>query len=211
LKVLKDMKNYETKRGFSVIEFLFAIVLASIVGFVVILFAKDIITLNASSQASITAVLEGRKVISVMVKELRSAMPSALGSYPIESTATSSVVFFTDVNGDDVSDRIRFFLDPATRSMMRGVILASGSPPAYTSAETFSTLVSDVANSTSTPIFEYYDGNYNGGTPPLTHPINITDVRLIKLVVVVDEDVNRTPPPITMTSQAMLRNLKDNI
>jgi len=115
-----------------------------------------------------TAMLESRKILSTMVTELRSTVPSALGSYPIESVATSSIVFFADVNADDVSDRIRYFVDPITRTVKRGVILATGEPPAYTAGETFSTLVNDVANDTSTPLFDYYDGNYAGASSPLS-------------------------------------------
>lgn len=205
------MKKYSYNRGFSALEFLFAVVIASMIVFVITLFAKNFINLNASSQASQTATLEGRKILSVMINELRSTIPSALGSYPIESAATSSVVFFADVNSDDVSDRIRYFLDPATMSIKRGVILATGSPPSYTVAETFSTLVTDVINNAATPVFDYYDGNYSGSTNPLTLPINIPAVRLMKVTVKIDKDPNRLPGPTTLTSQAALRNLKDNI
>ncbi|KKR30264.1 MAG: hypothetical protein A3C62_01010 [Candidatus Zambryskibacteria bacterium RIFCSPHIGHO2_02_FULL_39_16] len=201
------MKN----TGFSIIEFIFAVVIASIIGFVITTFAKDILSLNSSAQSSMTAMLEGRKILSVMVTELRSTIPSALGSYPIESVATSTVVFFADVNSDDVADRVRYFLDPVTLSVKRGVILASGSPPAYTEQESFSTLITDISNGASTPLFDYYDGNYTGSSLPLSMPVNILDVRLVKITIKIERDPNRAPELTTLTSQAALRNLKDNI
>lgn len=203
------MKKLSQNAGFSVLEFLFAIVIATIIGFVITLFAKDVISLNTSSQSSMTAQLEGRKILSVMVAELRSIIPSALGSYPIESAATSSVAFFADVDFDDVADKIRYFLDPATMSIKRGVILATGSPPAYTASETFVTLITNVI-STSTPIFDYYSGDYDGTSGPLTVPIDITAVRLIKVTAPVIKDPHGSQITI-LTSQAALRNLKDNI
>jgi len=201
------MKN----TGFSIIEFIFAVVIASIIGFVITTFAKDILSLNSSAQSSMTAMLEGRKILSVMVTELRSTIPSALGSYPIESVATSTVVFFADVNSDDVADRVRYFLDPVTLSVKRGVILASGSPPAYTEQESFSTLITDISNGASTPLFDYYDGNYTGSSLPLSMPVNILDVRLVKITIKIERDPNRAPELTILTSQAALRNLKDNI
>ncbi len=200
------MTNFRTK-GFTLIEFLLSVSIAIVVGFVVSTFMKDIIGLGSKAQSNMTAVLESRKILSVIVSELRSTIPSALGSYAIETAATSSVTFFADVNSDDIADRVRYFLDPPTKSIKRGVILASGTPPAYTLPETFSTLISGVSNSTSTPIFNYYDAAYDGTTNPLTFPINITSVRLIKVTVWVNDP--KGTDPVIMTSQAMLRNLKD--
>lgn len=201
----KDQKNF----GFGILELLFAVAIATVIGLVITLFAKDVISLNSSSQASMTAVLESRKILSVMVAELRSTIPSALGSYPIESAATGTIAFFADVNFDDVADHIRYFFDPATSSIKRGVILATGSPPGYAGQETFSTLMSDVA-ATPTPIFDYYSGDYDGSLPSLPVPVDITAVRLVKITVGVEKDPNRGPTTV-LTSQATLRNLKDNI
>ena len=200
-----------TKRGFSLIEFLFAIVIATIVGFVVTTFAKNMISLGSSAQSSMTAILESRKILSTMVRELRSTAPSALGAYPIESVATSSIVFFTDVNSDAISDRVRYFIDTATRSVKRGVILATGEPPGYTVVEELSTLVTDISNGTSTPLFEYYTGGYAGTSTPLVLPTDISTIRLVKVTIKVERDPNRGPELMTLSSQASLRNLKDNL
>src|SRR3989344_5086568 len=201
------MKN----SGFSLVEFLFSVAMATIIVVIVTLFAKNAITLNSSAQSSMTAMLEGRKILSVLVAELRSAIPSALGSYPIESAATSTIIFFADVDADEVADRVRYFLDPVTLSVKRGVILASGSPPAYTEQESFSTLITDISNGASTPLFDYYDGNYTESSLPLSMPVNILDVRLVKITIKIERDPNRAPELTTLTSQAALRNLKDNI
>lgn len=201
------MKNY----GFSVIEFLIAVVIATIVGFAVTTFAKNIISLGSSAQSSMTAILESRKILSTMVTELRSIAPSALGSYPIESVATSSIVFFADVNSDDVSDRVRYFIDTNTRSVKRGVTIATGEPPGYFLAEEITTLVTDISNGTSTALFEYYTGNYAGTSSPINLPGDISTIRLVKVTIKIDRDPNRGPELMTLSSQATLRNLKDNL
>ena len=192
-------------------EVIFAVVIATVIGFVITIFARDIIKLNASAQSSMTAMLESRKILSVMVTELRSILPSALGSYPIEAVSTSTVIFFADVNSDDIADRVRYFIDLPTLSVKRGVTLATGEPPGYSGVETFSTLITDIANGTSTALFEYYDGNFAGTSTPLSLPVNIQAVRLVRITIKVERDPNRGPELMTLTSEAALRNLKDNL
>lgn len=201
------MKN----KGFSIVEFLFAILMATIISFIVITFAKNAISLNSSAQSSMTAMLESRKILSTMVTELRSMIPSALGSYPIESVSTSTIVFFADVNSDDIADKIRYFIDTPSRSVQRGVTLATGEPPGYTAAETLSTLVHDISNGTSTALFDYYDSSYAGTTSPMSMPANISLIRLIKVTIKVERDPSRAPELMTLSSQASLRNIKDNL
>jgi hypothetical protein len=201
------MKN----AGFTIIEFVFALVLATMIVFVLSLFARDVLRLNYSAQSSMNALFEGRKILSVMVAELRSTSPSALGSYPIELASTSTIIFFADVNADDISDRIRYFLDPAARAVKRGVVLAAGEPPGYTlGAETFSTLITDIANGTSTPIFDYYPSSYAGTSTALAIPVNIPAIRLVKITIKIEKSAIRAPELTTLTSQAAFRNLKDN-
>lgn len=192
------------------VEFLLAIAIAVVICFTTVMFLRNILHISAESQANMTAVLESRKLLSVVVSELRSAIPSALGSYAIESASTSTIVFFADVNFDDVADRVRFFLNPATGNLERGVIIASGNPPTYNGTETFSTIVSGIVNSSSLPIFDYYDENYTGSGASLSIPVNITAIRLVKVTVEIRKDPRQTET-ILMTSQASLRNIKGDI
>lgn len=205
------LKAYIKKRGFSVIELLFAITITTLIVMVVTLFARNVLSLNSSAQASMTAILEGRSILRTMVSELRSASPSAQGAYTIDTAGTSTLIFFADVNSDGIADRIRYFLDSGTRSVKRGIVLASGSPPGYVlSSETISTLMNDVSNGVAVSLFEYYDENYAGTSSPLALPVNIASIRLVKITVQIEKDQNRSPELTTLTSQATLRNLKDN-
>jgi len=135
--------------------------------------------------------------------------PSSLGSYPIEIAADNTLVFFTDINDDGLKERVRYFVQGTT--LKKGVISPTGSPLAYVSAnETFTELVHNLRNG-STPVFTYYDTNYNGTTSPLTQPVDISFIRLIKVNMIVDVDPNRSPVPVTVTTQISVRNLKDNL
>ena len=161
-------------RGFSLTEFLVAIGIALVVAIVITAFARNTFFLNYSAQASLNAQLESRKLLALMVSELRSASVSALGGYALESAGTSTITFYADVTGDNNADRVRYYIDPATKSVKRGLVVASGTPPSYSiPSETLSILISDIANGTSTALFDYYNGNYAGTSSPLSYPLNL--------------------------------------
>lgn len=199
-------------KGFTIAEIVVAVAISVVVVFIITAFARDLILLNSSAHTSMTAVLESRKILRTMVSELRSTIPSALGSYPIESAATSSLVFFADADSNDIADRIRYFYDPVTRSVLRGVVIAAGNPPSYDlGSETFSIIATRVLNDESLPIFEYYDGSYDGSSLPLSIPINIPDIRLVKITLKLERDPRNPSEFMIVSSQATMRNLKDNL
>ncbi len=200
------------KKGYTLPELIISIFIMTIVVIAGTTFARNVIVYNTAGQDSLNAQLEGRKVLRTMVSELRTASPSALGSYPIDTAATSTLIFFADLNNDGVPERVRYFLDTPNRMLKEGVTSPSGSPLTYNLGnETVETLVSSVANGTSTPIFDYYDSSYAGTTTPLALPINIPSVRLVRISVLIDKDPNRSPNTTFMVSSVMFRNLKDNL
>src|SRR3990167_3198457 len=84
--------------------------------------------------------------------------------------------------------------------------------PSALGSETFSTLITGVSNDEFLPLFEYYDGEYDGSSTPLPWPVNIPDIRLVKINIRIERDPNRTPTEfMVISSQVTLRNLKDNI
>ena len=200
------------KTGFTLVEILVTLFIVTFIGIATSQFARNVIIYNTAGQDSLNAQLEGRKVLKVMVAELRSASVSALGSYPIDTSGTSTLIFFSDLNGDGLSERIRYYTDPVNRTLKKGVVIPSGNPVTYNlGGETVSTLVTSIANGTSTDMFNYYDSNYAGTTTPLTFPPDTSRVRLVKITVLIDEDPNRLPNAINITSEVGFRNLKDNL
>ncbi|MEK9201667.1 MAG: hypothetical protein AAB944_01715, partial [Patescibacteria group bacterium] len=110
---------------------------------------------------------------------------------------------------DGLQERVRYFLSGT--DLRKGVIKPSGNPLQYNPAsETFSTLARDVRNGGQN-LFDYYDANYDGTTAALTQPVSVSVVRLVKVTVIIDADINRAPSPKTFMTQVSFRNLKDNL
>lgn len=190
------------------IEVLVSIFILTLIGLAVYSFQKDVFSLNRVISESLTAQDETRRALKVMSAEIRTASPSSLGAYALAQTATSSFSFYSNIDDDSFKEEVRYFLDGAI--FKKGVIKPSGSPLTYNPAnEIITELAHDIANAT-TPIFGYYDENYDGATQPLADPIDIDAVRLVKITIVIDKDPQQSPGPITLTTQISMRNLKDN-
>lgn len=202
-------KNIKKNKGLTLMELLVTMAIFVLIMGVVSKFAGDIFRYEDIFSSGLTAYDEARKVLQPLASEIRSASSSSLGAYPIEETNTNSFIFFTDINNDGIKERVRYFLSGTI--LMRGVIVPAGSPLQYSSgSETTTEIVHGVRNG-STPIFTYYDTNYNGGTSPLSQPVSVLSVRLVKITLIIDDNINKPPASVTVTTQVAIRNLKDNL
>jgi prepilin-type N-terminal cleavage/methylation domain-containing protein len=199
-------------KGFTLFETLVAMSIGVVLLLAVGQFARDIFYDNSAQSGLFSTAQDARTIVNTMVKELRSASPGSDGSYPIVTAATSTMTFFSDINGDGTKERVRYFLATTTPpTLKKGVITPTGSPLGYTGAEVITTLAYNVRNTGSTSIFNYYDGTFTGTSSPLTQPVSVSAVRLVQINLILDSDPNRSPNPRTYTSDATLRNLKDNL
>lgn len=199
----------KSKSGFTIIEMLAGIFILMLIGMTVILLQKDVFSLHKLISSNLTIQYQARRAMKDITSELRSASPSNLGAYPIASAATSSIVFYSDTDDDALKEKIRYFIDEGT--LKKGVIKPSGEPLFYDqNQETVTDLVFDVQNST-TSVFSYFDSNYQGSSQTLPQPIDVSLVRLVRVYLVIDEDLQKAPRPLILTTQVSLRNLKDNL
>src|SRR3989338_5078606 len=197
------------KNGMTLVEVLISLGIFVIISLALSGFGRDIFFLRSSAESNLLAQMEARQVLRNFVSETRGVSPSILGSYPISQAGTSTVTFFVDLDGDKLKEQVRYFLDGG--SLKRGVVIPSTNPVSYSGSESVATVVKYVINSSSTPIFEYYDENFTGTSSPLTYPLDISRIRLIKVTVVVDENISRPPGAIVSSTNVTLRNLKNSL
>lgn len=204
------MKPTSTRAGFTIPELLISIFIISLLTITVTTFTRDVFSLNISFQGSLGAQLDARHVIRVMVTELREASPSSNGAYPIISASSTAIAFYTDTNDDGIKEKIRYFVSGT--DLKKGVVVPTGNPLVYNDAnEKITTLVSSLISSSTQPVFQYYPASYTGTSSPLASPVNASSVRLVQITVIIDKTPAHSPSPIVVTSQVMLRNLKDNL
>lgn len=202
-------KRLTKKNGFTLVETLIAMFIIILIGLAIVNFQLDIFSLNKITNNNLVAQEDARGALKTMSSEIRSMSPSSLGAYPLMEVSTSTLTFYTDTDDDSLRERVRYFLTGTT--LKRGQIKPTGNPLIYNSAnETTKELIHNVANATSS-IFSYYDTTYDGTSSALPQPVNILPVRLIKINVIIDDNLLKSTPPLNMTTQISIRNLKDNL
>ncbi len=152
------------------------------------------------------AVNNARKGVEKMVKEIREATYSDVGSYPIVSASSSEFIFYSDVDRDNKVERIRYTINGI--NLERGETKSSGDPLAYDlENEKVSPVSGYIRNTTQQPVFSYFDSLGN----KVANLNNVSEISLVKIKLVVNIVEGRAPEEFTLYSTAQMRNLKTNL
>lgn len=135
------------------------------------------------------------------------------GSIEFLADASSRVDAFCDWEQENHSMKVKFefsFTETASGAetdFRKGVINPVGLPIEYPlDQEQVIILSSYVRN--APPIFEYFDEN---GEKIINYPAKLKDTKIMKLLLIVDVDLNRDPAPFELESWSQLRNLKNEM
>ena len=205
-----SLSLHTVRKGMTLVEVLVTASILVVVMIAVATFQYNVINYNRSTQIRLTNIQDATNILKVIARELRASVDSANGSYAINVAATSSLTFFADVDSDSIPEQLRYFLTGQT--LYRGVIKPLGSPAIYNPLqESLKIIATGIVNSSTTPIFEYYTSTYTGSGTAMTYPLTLNSIRLIKTNITIDTDPNKSPILRTFSTQAALRNLKDNL
>lgn len=201
---------YTNQRGFTIIELLIAMGVVVIITIVAGNFAVRGLQVQRIVGEQNQAVAESRQALDRFVNEMRETAPSDVGSYPIEQADDQELVFFSDVDHDDMIERIHYYVED--NLLQRGITEPTGDPLTYDPANEQVKTVSAYIRNGSDPLFYYYNEDYPADVVnnPLSSPVNVTDIRLIEMQVDTNVDPDRVPKTHTLEVQVHVRNLKEN-
>lgn len=201
--------TFSTKnnRGFTLVETLFGVAIFILIVTALTLFSRNTWIYNASISGGLSNVDNIRQALKVFSSEIRTASTAETGAYIISQATDTTFTFYSDIDNDGLTERIRYFLQNG--AMQKGVIEPAGSPLSYNPAnEQISTIIANITNPST---FDYYDRDYDGTTAPLAAPVDIPDIRLVKITITIDKDPNKAPVTNSFSTQVSIRNLKDNL
>lgn len=146
-----------------------------------------------------------------IVKELRSARQADNGDFPVEAGDDFDLKIYMNADGDDATERVHYYLDQATDQLKKGIADPLNTiPVTYPVADdSVSVMTNYVVNEEDNPVFYYYNNNYPGDAVnnPIATPASVSQVRLIRVHLLVNIDPVHAPNNINIESFADLRNL----
>jgi prepilin-type N-terminal cleavage/methylation domain-containing protein len=208
-KIIKNKINAHS--GFTLMETLLTISIFSIIMLGTTLMLKDILTNSKLQYGTLTNIDQANIIANNFVNEIRNGAYGANGAYPIGQASNTQIIFYSTapkMNG--TISKIRYYT--SNNSLYEGITNPAGNPPTYDGqTENINTLSSNMSLG-SNPLFYYYDGNYNGSGTPLASPVNINQVKFVKINLILLKDlVQNSTNTFTVTAGASMRNLKTNL
>jgi len=103
-------RNQKLLTGFTLVEtivaiFVFTLILGALFGFITMAYRTYGYTWERS-----LAINEARRGIEIMVKEIREAKSGDNGSFAIEKADDKQFIFYSDIDNDGKTERVRYFL-----------------------------------------------------------------------------------------------------
>lgn len=199
--------KFKTQAGITLIELIISLAIFFLLVVPMGLMARDAIRSGGYFDEQLTAQKDAQRAVEQLIAQIRTASPSSLGGFPLETTQTDTLTFYANIDQDDLKERLRYFKQGT--DFKRGIIKPSINPIVYNPAsESVTTLARGITNS---PIFTYYDENFTGTQNPLAQPITPASVKFVKANLTIDVRPNQAPGPLTISSQITIRNLKNNL
>ena len=199
-------KEKNNKTGFTLIE---VVISASFVAVIIVILTYigfNLTSFNINFMKSFEPQFELQYAMQNIIKEVRSMSQSSVGSYPISQAASSTFVFYSDVDADGSVERFKYFV--SGNVFKKGILVPTGSPLVYNEAnEEIFDILHNLKIGTSS-IFNYYDANYSGSEAPMSSPVDISDIKLIKaqLTITKDDGTATTTSVIELTPRELRNN-----
>jgi prepilin-type N-terminal cleavage/methylation domain-containing protein len=188
------------EKGFTLIEVLISILIASVLMLVLNRFIIQSYKSITFASEQEEAIENARDALDLMITEIRSANFSQQGAYALLITEEQDFIYYSDVDSDGATEKIRYFLE---ENELKRVVTEPGLSMDYSGAGSTSTIASYINNQEES-IFTYYDSNYLE-----TNIIN--DIRLVNIQLKINVTPEIAPSDYWARTDVQLRNLKDNL
>jgi Tfp pilus assembly protein FimT len=200
------MRILSDKKGFSLLEI--TVIMAIFVTMMII--GSDFVIQGLKSTTfgyeQDEAIQNSRRALNTMTEEIREAAPAANGDYLFNTVGTSTLIFYSNVDSDSYTEKIRYFV--VGTYLHRGVTKATGSPLSYPAGNETVTMVAKYLNNVTIPIFTYFDTDNDLIASASS---SIAQIRLIHVSLKVNVTPDRAPNDYFVETDTQIRNLKDNL
>lgn len=204
-------KSLTTQQGLTLLEIIITLSI-----FIILILAWNNFAIQsyrsaAFGQEQLEAIRQAKNGIDTMAQELRELSKSETGSYGLEYAGDHEIIFYSDIDEDINTERVRYFLEGT--NLKKGVIEATGNPLVYDDENEVITTISTNVRNDTLPIFIYFNGDYPYDTTnnPLPAPARLIETKLIHVFLRININPNRAPENFDLETDVQIRNLKNNL
>lgn len=207
----KYSKSGKLLTGFTLIEVLITISIFVVLIFGITAILSGIFTNSSGQLLSMSNIDQARAVTTTFTNEIRNAITGSDGSYALNQAGDNQIIFYSNFKTPNlVVERIRYYVSGST--LYKGTVIPTGSPATYNLAsESVKSIATGVANQGEN-VFYYYDGNYTGSSAALSQPVNINQVRYVKINLRLQNQITPSDnSTFSISAGATVRSVKDNL
>jgi len=205
------MKKNKFESGFTLVEVLVASVVIVFLGMAILGLQYVLGQSQVFIWKSSVDVDQANSSMQSLIKEIRTARPSDSGAYSLELVSDNEIIFYSDIDFDGESEKIRYFLNDNVFS--KGVIEPTGFPPTYPEEnEKVKVLTENVRNGDE-PMFYYYNGDWPADTQnnPLPSENRLSNTRSVGILLKLNADADKPEKDYIAESYVQIRMLKENL
>lgn len=205
------LKTKSHSEGFTLVETIVTIFIFSLIMLGTTLILRGMLVNSRQEGMALNNLDQARRIAATFENELRNSAYGSNGSFPINLTSDTEIVFFSTAPlGTGVPSKIRYYISNGI--LYKGVTNPTGIPLSYTASTEQVTPLLTTLSLGSTPLFYYYDGNYAGTGSPLAQPVNVNSVKFISINLIIRTQLEKnSTTTFTVTGGGTLRNLKTNL
>ena len=204
------MKLFADNRAMSLPEMMIGVAVLIILLGMISMFIIRAFYVNSYSieQGLNTSVLQN--TLRSFTTNLREAKQSDAGGYTLELADDFEIIFYANIDDDDVTERLRYYLDGTQLKL--GVTEPTGFPLSYPSGDDETRVIGNgIVNTAGQPLFYYFNQDYpeDVANNPLATPATVSDVTMIKVDVYANVDPDEAPDSMHMETFVRPRNIGD--
>jgi prepilin-type N-terminal cleavage/methylation domain-containing protein len=196
-------------RGFSLVEAIVVIALFTVLLMAITYSVAQIYKLNSATLEQANEIEFARRGLFTWIRDAREMTLGANGAFPLVRAENHRVGFYSDIDKDQSVEYVEYVL--ATTTIRKFTYEATGTPAVYATTtparvDILSEYIQNIPQGQTT--FRYYN---DAGTLIANPQAQISDIRYIRMNVIVNIDPARSPGEFMLQGSAVPRNLKENL
>lgn len=188
--------------GFTLIEVVVAVAIFTILMLAINYLFVSLYRQQGTSIAMVQRTQTFNVALDTMARELREGNRGENGHYFIETAGENSLVFYSDIDGDDLTEKVTYALVGAE---FRKTVAEPGADALYGGTPATSIICAEIQND-GVPIFTYYDENYTGAGAAMTLPAPVLEIKLIGVSLTANTAKFNRSYPLHIETKIKLRN-----